>query len=209
VQRRKSGYKAAFPLLFNPSADGATAEEPQKAFLRERFKARCFARAKKDREKARRRTRRASVGSISGGSSDGDGDFEMEDEDEDAEKEEEDEDAAMQDELFRRIMANLSRKQRHTYRLSYAHDVGSSVDPDMEDIGRWEAELRENEHLNITPQDFEDEELQAYAEEHAALADFDDLEALEWSLSDLDDWDASSADRPPAPAPAEDGMDMS
>lgn len=96
VQRRKSGYKAAFPLLFSNSADSRPAEEPQKAFLRERFKARCFARAKKDREKAWSRANRNSTGSVSGGSSDGDGDFEMDDDDgEDVEGE----DATMQEEV--------------------------------------------------------------------------------------------------------------
>lgn len=39
-------------------------------------------------------------------------------------------------------MANASRKRTHAYRLSYAHEVGSSVDPDIEDVGQWEAELQ-------------------------------------------------------------------
>jgi hypothetical protein len=71
-----------------------TTEEPQKAFLRERFKARCFERAKKDRERARRRVHgsRSSDGSASGGSSDGDAEM-------DSEGEEEDEDSMMQDEV--------------------------------------------------------------------------------------------------------------
>lgn len=66
----------------------------------------------------------------------------------------------------------------------------------------------ENHHPNITPQDLDEEELQAYAEEHAALADFDDLEGLEWSLSDLDDEDAPNADQPASSARM-DEMDMS
>jgi len=41
----------------------------------------------------------------------------------------------------------------------------------------------------VAPQDFEDEELQAYAEEYTALVDFEDLEDLDWSLSDLEDID--------------------
>jgi len=141
AQRRRSSYKAPFApisLLNAKSNDLAgTTEDPQKAFLRERFKARCFERARKDRERTRRRVSdsRSSDGSFSGGSSDGDAEM-------DSEGEEEDEDV-MQDELFRRIMVNTSRKQKHSYRLSYAYEVGSSIDPDMEDVGRWEDELHE------------------------------------------------------------------
>lgn len=36
----------------------------------------------------------------------------------------------------------MNRKQQHVYRLSYAHDVGSSFDPDVENIADWERELR-------------------------------------------------------------------
>ena len=39
-------------------------------------------------------------------------------------------------------MQNVKRKTYHSYRLSYAHEVGSSFDPDMEDVGGWEHELR-------------------------------------------------------------------
>ena len=122
-------------------------EDPQKAFLREKFKARCFERAVKAREKAIRGKRYAG-----GSSSDGFDDI-MDD------GEEEDDDDIMQDEvpfsflrllslvlpylfqLFRRIMANASSKQRHSYRVSYSHEVGSSFDPDLEDINEWEREL--------------------------------------------------------------------
>lgn len=38
-------------------------------------------------------------------------------------------------------MENINRKDRHSYRVSYAQEVGSSFDPDMEDIDRWEEEL--------------------------------------------------------------------
>jgi hypothetical protein len=38
-------------------------------------------------------------------------------------------------------MANATRKQTHSYRVSYAQEVGSSYDPDMEDASRWEEEL--------------------------------------------------------------------
>jgi len=83
-------------------------EEPQKAFLRERFKARCFERAKKDREIARRRvsSSRSSDGSVSGGSSDAEMEFE---------DEEEDEDTAMQDEVR---VSLLARRIQNIYGLS-------------------------------------------------------------------------------------------
>lgn len=39
-------------------------------------------------------------------------------------------------------MASARNKQQHSFRLSYQLEVGSSVDPDMEDISRWEHELQ-------------------------------------------------------------------
>ena len=39
-------------------------------------------------------------------------------------------------------MANATRKERHAYRVSYAQEVGSSIDPDIEDVGTWEQELK-------------------------------------------------------------------
>ena len=51
--------------------------------------------------------------------------------------------------LFRRIMASARHKQQHNFRLSYQLEVGSSVDPDMEDISRWEHELQGR--IPITP----------------------------------------------------------
>jgi hypothetical protein len=39
-------------------------------------------------------------------------------------------------------MASARHKQQHTFRLSYQLEVGSSIDPDMEDISRWERELQ-------------------------------------------------------------------
>ena len=38
-------------------------------------------------------------------------------------------------------MANATRKEHHSYRLSFAQDVGSSFDPDLEDVAAWEQEL--------------------------------------------------------------------
>lgn len=39
-------------------------------------------------------------------------------------------------------MANATRKEHHSYRLSYAQEVGSSFDPDLEDVAAWEQELK-------------------------------------------------------------------
>lgn len=41
-------------------------------------------------------------------------------------------------------MQKDKRKRLYNYRLSYEYDVGSSFDPDMEDISTWEAELRQD-----------------------------------------------------------------
>lgn len=40
---------------------------------------------------------------------------------------------------------------------------------------------------HITPEDLEQEELKTYAEVYAALTDFEDLDGIDWSLSDLED----------------------
>jgi hypothetical protein len=40
--------------------------------------------------------------------------------------------------LFHRIIASASQKNRYSYRLSFQNEVGSSIDPDMEDIATWE-----------------------------------------------------------------------
>lgn len=44
--------------------------------------------------------------------------------------------------LFGRIMSSVKRKQQHQYRVSYAQEVGSSFDPDFDDVTEWENELR-------------------------------------------------------------------
>ncbi|KAF9458368.1 hypothetical protein BDZ94DRAFT_106062 [Collybia nuda] len=149
--RRRSQYKARTPstpvasssnilsartigssggsVFYSGSATSTPVQDPQKSFLREKFKAKCFARAAKAREKAIR-GRRYDL------SSDGFDDA-MDDEDE----EDDGDDSIMDDELFRRIMSNVSRNTRHSYRVSYALDVGSSFDPDIEDVNEWEREL--------------------------------------------------------------------
>ncbi|OBZ77773.1 hypothetical protein A0H81_02382 [Grifola frondosa] len=108
--------------------------------------------------------------------------------------EDEDDDAIINDELFRRIIANTRRKEQHGYRLSYAYDVGSSFDPDMEDVNEWETDLK----------DLEEEELATYAEEYDLH--LEDLRAEDiFSLSDLDYYPIAGEDED-APTDHE-GMD--
>lgn len=38
-------------------------------------------------------------------------------------------------------MESSFRKSQHSYRVSYALEVGSSFDPDLEDVAKWEEEL--------------------------------------------------------------------
>ena len=132
-------------------------DNPRRAFLREQFKKRCFERAQKARHD-QVRNRRTSSSALSSDGFDFDDDAKMEErENQDAE------DDVLNDEvwklfpffsftgvhrrralvqLFRRIMASARHKQQHNFRLSYQLEVGSSVDPDMEDISRWENELQ-------------------------------------------------------------------
>ncbi|KAI0635253.1 hypothetical protein C8Q77DRAFT_1106940 [Trametes polyzona] len=178
-RRRASGTAAhahALALGEGPSSSAVPTEEaPRKAFLRERLKARCVERAAQKRERA---IQRGSRHLSSEGSSDGVD--EMMDEDD------EDEDSMLNDELFRRIMENAKRKQRHAYRLSYSFDVGSSFDPDMEDPQSWEDELSAPPAASVSPEDLLNEELEAYAAE--AELGLDDLPIDEiFSLSDLED----------------------
>lgn len=39
-------------------------------------------------------------------------------------------------------MQSANHKKKHSYRVSYAIEVGSSFDPDMEDASAWECELQ-------------------------------------------------------------------
>ena len=132
-----------------PASDTGCAEAPRKAVLRDRFKARCIERAQKDR--ARKISGRRGLSSDA--SSDGiDADMDI--------GEEEEEEEFLNDEvrpllpmqspgrnlsvpqLFSRIMQSVNKKQKHQYRLSYQQDVGSSFDPELDDIAEWENELK-------------------------------------------------------------------
>jgi hypothetical protein len=39
-------------------------------------------------------------------------------------------------------MDSAKHKQRYSYRLSFQYDVGSSIDPDMDDVAEWERNLQ-------------------------------------------------------------------
>jgi len=179
--RKHASASAPRPVSSRPELSlsaTSTEEAPGKKFLRERFKARCLERALKDRERKIAGKRRGD-----GWSSDPP-DEDMMDEGE----EDEDEDEAMlNDAFFSRIMASVKHQRQHSYRLSYAQEVGSSFDPDMEDAAEWENELRKNEQ--DAPDDIlvdEDEiDLAAYAAEQELL---DGLTADDiFTYSDVDD----------------------
>ncbi|KAH6908811.1 hypothetical protein BKA70DRAFT_1103199 [Coprinopsis sp. MPI-PUGE-AT-0042] len=145
------------PLFGGFSSGGG--EDPHRTLLRERFKQRCFERAAKARDravKAKRKSEGFSFDEAMDGTSRGrsalgkadfkgkgrasrDGDSGM---DEDADDSEEDDSSIMDDELFRRIMADVNRRTLHSYRVSFQQEVGSSFDPDMEDVSRWEEDLQ-------------------------------------------------------------------
>ncbi|THH16606.1 hypothetical protein EW146_g4067 [Bondarzewia mesenterica] len=201
-QRRKisHAYKTrAFDVrtrLFGASGE-IEEEPPRNVLLRERFKARCLERAIKAREA---KVKHGRAGCTSGPSSDGDFDDGMDmDDDED---DDDDDDFMLNDELFRRIMASANRKRQHQYRVSYQLDVGSSFDPDMEDVGEWERQLGVFAHApsclvssslpHPTP-DLDNEEeaaaLAQYAEECELLEDLEAHADEIFSLSDLDDVD--------------------
>ncbi|KAI3610439.1 hypothetical protein WG66_006987 [Moniliophthora roreri] len=197
-ERRKSQYKAR--------TSSATVASPVSSetgsILRERFKSSCLQRAQNARKRIVKNKRRLDpMGSSNGLDEDMD----------------EDEDV-FEDEILRRVMLNEGRKQKHNYRLSYYDACGDSFDPDLEDVGQWEHELEyvpspslrttssrqpqtpkritstsrlPSSPLEPTPEDLEDAELEAYAEEcerQAALADFEDIpvnQLFEWDDEEL------------------------
>ncbi|KAF8655595.1 hypothetical protein AX16_003016 [Volvariella volvacea WC 439] len=150
------------PLLHSGSSSGSgggagarlgggigtlSGSQGQKDFLRRQFQQKCLQHAARAREKAVQRKRvnvgkDRSVGSEGfSGSSDGfDEDMMAGEEEEDGEQEETVDDV-MGAELFGRLLEHWDRQEKHQYRRSYALDVGSSFDPDMEDIDEWEQHL--------------------------------------------------------------------
>ncbi|KZT10330.1 uncharacterized protein LAESUDRAFT_734818 [Laetiporus sulphureus 93-53] len=182
-QQRRVTLPSSFPVSLTDTAT-PTEEAPRTTFLRERFRARCLERAQRDRERKIRRRR---------GQDSSDGDDELMDGGDEEEEEE-----FMNDELFHRLVSSSKRKQQHQYRLSYAYDVGSSFDPDMENGAEWEHELDEREaeqaqgaHIvRTTPADLDEEELVEYAEYYELH--LEDLRPEDlFSVSDVEDYGVS------------------
>lgn len=103
-------------------------------------------------------------------------------------------------------MTSIRHKEKHSYRLSYQQDVGSSFDPDMEDMDEWERFLKgllssscscwsitDLRYIIVDepavpapqPDDFDEAELAEYAAEHELLEGLDPDEIF--GYSDLDD----------------------
>ncbi|KAF9041527.1 hypothetical protein BJ165DRAFT_1307875, partial [Panaeolus papilionaceus] len=196
--------KAYRSRLFSTGNPTGSNIDSQKAFIRDRFMARCLERATNARERAIK-GKRSAMG-------------QAEDAMDLGNDQEENDEFLMQDELFRRILRQTNRSQQHAYQVSYYDEVGSSFDPDLEDIGEWERELSKREFgrlENFDPAVLDDEELQAYAEEYAkleAIAEFDDIPEEE--LFDLQ-WYNESEETPstqnagPSTSPEDDDMDLS
>jgi hypothetical protein len=110
----------------------------------------------------------------------------------------------------------VKHKQQHTYRLSFQNDVGSSIDPDMDDVAGWERNLKgavtcyrlislddsltihvsegglpNRDEPDLPPSEFDEEEIAeraAEAEDAELWADFDESNAI-FSFSNINDVD--------------------
>ncbi|KDQ11008.1 hypothetical protein BOTBODRAFT_35762 [Botryobasidium botryosum FD-172 SS1] len=109
-------------------------QEGPQLLWRERFLAKCVKRMSMDRQKQREARRMGTSAAYPGssdiGSSEADMDMDMEEDENEVD-----------DELYRRVInsENLRKKRMHEY--SYQHDVGSSIDPDMDDVAALEEEF--------------------------------------------------------------------
>ena len=120
-------------------------------------------------------------------------------------------------------MESSFRKSQHSYRVSYALEVGSSFDPDMEDVGKWEEELHgtavsstngplvkaqcnyvgedlegsaslPSENLALPDYVSDEDELAVYAEDLAAIAELEDIPEDElFGWSDFEDGDDTAS----------------
>ncbi|KZT51196.1 hypothetical protein CALCODRAFT_488102 [Calocera cornea HHB12733] len=163
-------------------------DEPAKMLWRERLEQRCRDRAVEKRRKSQD-TRRGL---------DGAGDQDMEDEEGDD----------LDDELIRRAIVADARRVQRNQEVAYARDVGSSIDPDMEDVDALERELFGD------PQEVDTEPsppLSAFDD------DIDPAELFEAYLADIDETDVrdslppSSPPKPPSSpsvSVSEDDFDM-
>lgn len=149
-----SGGSGSRKLFVNSSPS----EDPQKAFLRDRFRTKCLERAAQARRQSINKRRYAS----SEPSSDGfDMDQDMEDD------EDEDDEEIMNDEFFRRVVAFGNRKDQRSFDRWYAREFGAD---DLQAMERWAEEEAESPTIpeeELTPEDLEQAELEAYAEELA------------------------------------------
>ncbi|EKM56950.1 uncharacterized protein PHACADRAFT_160503 [Phanerochaete carnosa HHB-10118-sp] len=213
-ERRRSQYKArgdidsptqnrrrasrrvttgTIPFALSPNAQAGPSQEPTRTtMLRERFKARCIERANQDRERRINEKRRGL-----NLSSDGIDDL-MDDEEDDG--------TVLDDpvlcrlltedilQFFQRIVANLKSKEKHSYRVSYAYDVGDSFDPDMENIDEWVNNTHEEVRTNVLPdeEELDDEELARLAVERELLEGLNMDEVF--SYSDVEDYPTQDED---------------
>ncbi|KAF8590733.1 hypothetical protein K439DRAFT_1627473 [Ramaria rubella] len=194
VQRRRRQYKSQTSLRSLPAANllGGLVDTPQKEFLRERFKARCLERAKEGRKRAVQKSRDDS--SENGSSSDGygDGDYVMDDEDEDV----------CNDEIYRRVMMNETRRSQYAKRLSFEQEFGSSIDPAMyEDMNTLEWELTGQASALHAPSppmdDLDDALIQEYLAELEEIEFQKDQQKMyeKTDLIDIDTEDPSALER--------------
>jgi len=163
-------------------------DEPAKILWRERLEQRCRNRVAKERRHARERGRGL----------DGAGDEDMEEEGRDFED----------DELIRRAVISEARRLERIQELAYARDVGSSIDPDMEDVDALEREIvgaAQEEDQEVSPplsalDDIEADPAELY---EAYLADIAEQESI-------DSLPPSSPPKPLSspPAMSEDDFDM-
>ncbi|KAK7436052.1 hypothetical protein VKT23_019355 [Stygiomarasmius scandens] len=172
---KSKGCGESLPLSLRAGySAGVASHSETHTLLRDKFKYRCLERA----EKARKRTvtnRRKSQASSD--------DIFMEDD-----MDEETDEQLMSDEFYRRVMTNSNRQDARRRLRTYYDECGSSFDPDLRDVVEWEQELDDSrssslkpdapDNSDLTPEEFENAELEAYAQEceiQAALADFEDI----------------------------------
>lgn len=194
-----------------------------------------MARVAKDRSKtkaAARAKRAYDQSSSDGGEFLGSSDMEMDDDDEDDGKDEVDDPVSPltaflpspkmlkgMGQLFQRFMAAEMRRNEHRQRYLFEHQVGSSFDPDMEDMADWEADpesqgpftiphlspyCRPKEVHSLAPDDVpddlyydEEEEDDDFFDEEAIRAELEaDLEALEQKQNQQQQYHLSSPSAP-------------
>lgn len=169
------------PFSLSPNAQAGPSEEPTRTtMLRERFKARCIERANQERQR-RINSKRREIDLSS------DGPDELMDD-------EEDDEAVLDDPFFQRIMQNLKSKEKYSYRVSYAYDVGDSFDPDMENIDEWVTNVPDEVPKHVLPdeEELDDEVLAQMAAERELLEGLDLDEVF--SYSDVEDYPTQDED---------------